>query len=90
MDQNFMNDYLKRVTQGTFMQNYSKIRQAVSEKKIYKEFLHFGIVKEAPIHQSHVYGWIKISRKNFERGHPRNIPVKLFQNQTSCPRGEDF
>ena len=43
----------------------------------------------SPIHQSHVYGWIKISRTLFEKGHPRNIPVKLFQNLTSG-FGEDF
>ena len=34
-----------------------------------------------PIDQSHVYGRIKI----FEKGHPRNIPVKLFQNRPAVP-----
>ena len=48
------------------------------------------MVQEAPIHQSHVYGWIKISQTNFEKGHQRNIPVKLFQNLTSSFREEDF
>ena len=47
-------------------------------------------MREAPIHQSHVYGRIKISRTFFEKGHPRNIPVKLFQNLTSSFREEDF
>ena len=47
------------------------------------------IVQEAPIHQSHVFGRIKISQTIFEKGHPRNIPVKLFQNLTS-DFGEDF
>ena len=47
------------------------------------------MVREAPIHHSHVYGRIKISRTLFEKGHPRNIPVKLFQNLTSS-FGEDF
>ena len=46
-------------------------------------------MQEAPIHQSHVYGGIKISRRLSEKGHPRNIPVKLFQNLTSS-FGEDF
>ena len=54
------------------------------------EFLYVHIVQEAPIHQSHVYGRIKISRVNFEKGHPRNIPVKLFQNLTSSFREEDI
>ena len=48
------------------------------------------MVREAPIHQSHVYEGIEISRKLFEKGHPRNIPVKLFQNLTSGFREEDF
>ena len=47
-------------------------------------------MQEAPIHQSHVNGWIKISQKIFEKGHPRNIPVKLFQNRTSGFWEEDF
>ena len=45
-------------------------------------------MQEAPIHQSHVYGRIKILRTFFEKGHPRNIPVKLFQNLT-CSFGEE-
>ena len=55
----------------------------------FEEFLHVRIVQAAPIHQSHVNGQIKISLKIFEKGQPRNIPVKLFQNQTSVLR-EDF
>ena len=47
------------------------------------------MVQEAPIHQSHIYGRIKISRTIFEKRHPRNIPVKIFQNQTSGSR-KDF
>ena len=61
-----------------------------SENKIFSEFLHVCIVQKAPIHQSHVYGRIKISRTIFEKGHPRNIPVKLFQNLTSSFGEEDF
>ena len=33
---------------------------------------------------------IKISRTIFEKGHPRNISVKLFHNPTSGFVGEDF
>ena len=55
----------------------------------FKEFLHVHLVQEAPIHQSHVYGWIKISQTIFEKGQPQNISVKLFQNLTSG-FGEDF
>ena len=45
--------------------------------------------QKAPIHQSHIYRQIKISRTIFEKGHPKNIPVKLFQNLTSS-FGKDF
>ena len=48
------------------------------------------IVQEAPIHQSHVFGRIKISQTIFEKGHPRNIPAKYFQNRTNGSRGEIF
>ena len=47
-------------------------------------------MQEAPIHQSHVFGRIKISLKHFEKGHARNIPLKLFQNLTSGFGEEDF
>ena len=48
------------------------------------------IVQEAPIHQSHVFWRIKISQTNFEKGHPRNILAKLFQNLTSGFGEEDL
>ena len=86
----FREHFLKRVIQETFLWNYFKIWPAVSETKIFKEFLYVPIVQEAPIHQSHVYGQIKISRTIFEKGHLRNIPVKLFQNLTSSFEEEDF
>ena len=59
-----------------------------------KDFLRISscpyIVQEAPIHQSHVFVRIKISKTIFEKGHPRNIPAKIFQNLTSGLGEEDF
>ena len=46
-------------------------------------------MQKAPFYQSHIYRQIKILRTLFEKGHPRNIPVKLFQNLTSS-FGEDI
>ena len=63
----------------------SAVKVALNPKQPIKR-----IVQEAPIHQSHVFGRIKISRTIFEKGHPGNIPVKLFQNWTSGSREEDF
>ena len=48
------------------------------------------IVQEALIHESHVFWWIKISQTIFQKGHPRNIPAKLFQNWTSGFGEKDF
>ena len=38
-DQNFANNFWKRVTPGTFLWNYFKIWQVVSEEKNFEEFL---------------------------------------------------
>ena len=48
------------------------------------------MVQKAPLHQSHVYGRIKILRTIFEKGHTRNIPVKLFENLTRGFEEENF
>ena len=66
----------------------SKSDKRFRRRRFFKNFF-MSIFIRAPIHQSHVYGRIKISRTLFEKGHPRNIPVKLFQNLTSG-FGEDF
>ena len=57
---------------------------------MFYEFLHICMVQDAPIHQSHAYGRIKILRTIFEKGHPRSILVNLFQNQPYGVREEDF
>ena len=44
----------------------------------------------SPSHGGHVFKRIKISPTLFEKGHPKNNPVKLFQNLTSGFRGEEF
>ena len=80
MDKNF-EQFLKSVTQGTFLWNYFKIWPVVSEKKIFLRISSCPyIVQKAPIHQSHVFKGIKISKTIFEKGHPRNIPEKFFKN----------
>ena len=76
-----------------FLWNYLKIWPVVSENKIflhYTDMNFFMSVQKAPIHQSHIYRQIKILRTIFEKDHPRNIPVKLFQNLTSSFGEEDF
>ena len=86
--------FLKRVTQGTFLWNYFKIWPAVSEKIFLRISSCPYIVQEAPIHQSHVFGQIKISQTIFEKGHPRvvrcpssvvNNFFNIFSSQTAGP-----
>ena len=74
-----------------FLWNYFKIWPEQDFFALYRhEFLHVCIAQKAPIHQSHIYWQIKILWIIFEKGHPKNIPVKLFQNLTSGFREEDF
>ena len=42
----FREQFLKRVTQGTILWNYSKFWQAVSENKIFLEFLHVRMLQK--------------------------------------------
>ena len=78
----FREQFLKKVTQGHFCEIISKSDQRF-HRTLFKEFLHVIIVQTVPIHQGHVYRRIKISRTIFEKGHPRNNSVKLFQNLSS-------
>ena len=88
-DQNFTNIFGKGSPKEHSCEIISKSDQQFRRRRFFQEF-HVPIVQEAPIHQSHIYGWIKILRTIFEKGHLRNIPVKLFQNLTSSFREEDF
>ena len=58
---------------------------------ILNNFSEVHIVQKAsppPPHGGHVFRRIKIWRTFFEKGHPKNNPVKLFQNLTSGFREE--
>ena len=69
---------------------FQNVTSGFREEDFFKEFLHIRIVQEAPVYQSHVYGRIRILRTIFEKSHPKNIPVELFQNWTSGFGEEDF
>ena len=76
-DQNFANNFWKGSPKEHSCEIISKSDQRFRRRRFFKNS-HVHIVQEAPIHQSHIYGRIKISPTIFEKGHPRNIPVKLF------------
>ena len=89
-DQNYANSFLKGSHKEHSCKIISKSDQRLRRRRFFYEFLHVYIVQEAPIDQSHVSGWIKILQTIFEKDHPRNIPVKLFQNLTRGFIEEDF
>ena len=83
-DQNFANSIWKGSHKEHSCEIISKSDQRFRRRRFFYEFLlHLYKVQEAPIYPSHVYGQIKILRPLFEKGHPRNVPVKLFQIRTS-------
>ena len=72
------------------MKLFQNLRSSFGKEDFLKISSSPYIVQEAPIHQSHVFGRIKILQTIFEKGHPRNIPAKLFQNVTCGFEEEDF
>ena len=85
-DRNFSKIFKKRVTQGKFLWNCFKIGPAVSEK-IFLRISSCPYSDRSP-HSPEPCLWM--DQTSFEKGNPRNIPVKLFQNWTSGSREEDF
>ena len=89
----FREQFFKRVT---YPRNIpAKLIQNRTTGFRVEEFLHGRIVQKVPPpppppHDDHVFWWIKISRTIFEKGHPRNNPVKLFQNLTNSFIREEF
>ena len=70
----FRVQFFKRVTQGTFLWNYFKIRPAVSEKKIFKELLKkFNLVAMA----TRVFDGIKFC-EHFWRGPPKEHSCQVW------------
>ena len=66
-DQNFTEQFLKRVTQGTFQWNYFKIKPAVTAEKIFKEFYRkFNYVAMA----TRVFDGIKFCEQFLKRTPP--------------------
>ena len=76
--------FLKRVTQATFL--WILFQNLASG---FRDFIWISSCTKSPLHRNQVYRWIKISWTIFKMGHPRNTPVKSFQNLTSHFR-EDF
>ena len=72
----FHEQFLKKVTQGTFLGNYFKIWPAVSEKILGIPFIL--IVQVATIHQRNVYKQIKISQTIFRKGSSKGYSCKII------------
>ena len=71
-----------RDTQETFLYNYFKINQLVQVKKSFKGF--FSIFSSG----GHLVQQSGTVRAILVESHPRNLPVKLFQNPSSRRGGK--
>ena len=72
-----------------FWEDHSQFFLSLSAKNL-QEFLYVHILQVAPIHLYHVCWHIKISQTIFEKGHPSNFSMKLFQSLTSGFIEEDY
>ena len=70
--------------------NFFQNRTRGFREEDFKNFFMSVSFQPPTPHGTYVFQRIKISRTVFEKGHPRNIPVKLFQNRTRGFRQEDF
>ena len=86
----FREQFLKK---GHTRNDLVKLFQILTSGFGEKDFLRISpcpySAKSLAPHGGHVFRRIKISRTILEEGHPRNNPVKLFQNLKSGFRGED-
>ena len=97
-DQYFANNFWKRSPKEPkehFYEIISKSDQWFQKRRILKNFSEIQTVQKAPPPPppppaAMFFRRIRISQTLFEKGHPRNNLVKLFQNLTSGFRGEDF
>ena len=78
------------------MKLFQILTSGFGEEDFFKNFFMSIWCKKSPPpptpapHGSHAFRRIKISGTILEKGNPRNIAVKLFQNQTRGFREEDF
>ena len=88
-DQNFANIFEKGHPNNIPVKLYQNLTSSFGEE----DFLRISLYPysaRSPHSPEPFYRQIKISGTIFEKGQPRNIPVKLFQNRTCSSRGEDF
>ena len=87
----FCKQFLKESPKEHSCEIISKLDQGF-RRRFFKNFFMSIYCKKSPPppNGSYVFRQIKILLTNFEKGHPRNIPVKLCQNQTRGFRQEDF
>ena len=79
-DNNFVNSFWKGSRKEYFCETILKFISDFREEEFFSSFPYSA---SSPLHHSHVSWGIKISGRNFQKGHPRNISVKLFWNLTS-------
>ena len=69
---------------------FQNLASSFGEEDIFKNFFMSVWCKKPPFTRAMFMDVSKFHEQFFEKGHQRNIPVKLFQNLTSGFREEDF
>ena len=88
-DQNFFKESKKDPPKEHSCQIIMKSIEPFYSRRFFK-FTICHIVKTSPAHGGHVFCRIKISSRNLEEVHPRNIHAKLYWNPLSHFGEEDF
>ena len=80
---------MKRVNLGTFLKLFQNLTSRFSEEEI-RNSSYLPVVQINPHNQNHDYTQITILGTVFEKGHAKNISVKLFKNLLAISEKKNF
>ena len=89
-DQNFANNFEKGHPRNIPLKLFQNLTSGFREEDFFKRISSCPYGAKSPNSPEQCLLRDQNFANNFEKGHPRNIPLKLFQNLTSGFREEDF
>ena len=89
-DQNFENNLLKGSPKEHSCEIISKLDLGFQGRRFLKNFFMSVKCKNLPSMAAIFFDGSQFRERFFEKGHPRNNPVKVFQNLKSDFRGKEF
>ena len=92
MDQIFENNFPKGHTTTNLIKLFQILTSGFGRRRFFKNLFMSILCKTSPPHPPMAAMFFNGSkfRRIFEKGHPRNNPVRLFQYLTSGFRGQEF